>query len=61
MTLDKCSEERGETCLGTPEEIDEYFTNIVGIGITANSNYVKNEDIDDPIKSHPSHLEYPIG
>ena len=25
VTVDKCSEERGEVCAGTKEEIDEYF------------------------------------
>ena len=61
MTLDKCSSEVGQACLGTPDEIDKYFADIMGIAVVTNSNYVDYQDIDDPIKSRPLRIEYPIG
>ena len=53
MTLDKCSSEVDQACLGTPDEIDQYFADIMGIAVVTNSNYVDYQDIDYPIKSRP--------
>ena len=61
VILDKCSSQDDQACLGTPDEIDQYFADINGIAVVVNANYVDYQDIDDPIKSRPLRSEYPIG
>ena len=47
IMLNKCSEENGDTCSGTREEIDSYFNRLT-IAYLYNDNYLEYSDINNP-------------
>ena len=50
IALDKCSEENGDTCSGTKEEIDAYFDTL-SIATFYNDNYLEYSDINNPFRA----------